>query len=214
MFMIVFAIGFSGLMLSLITVSFKVIFVILILSIWLLFVGFYFVIKRNGFGKNRISPYIYACNKDFKIILKNTEEFVERFGMVNEENAWGCFNKNHLYVRILLMHIEHISKDEFKKRKDFLNKTINRETGYKNYTSFATATKHTRINIVVVESMNDYCYDIVNRNAVLLFSRAEGVLNIILSQNEKKVFIPSHFGINGIFQYNKTAKVAKKIILG
>lgn len=190
---------------------------VLICFVFMLFLGilygFYFrCLKKMGFEKATIEPYMYQINLDHGDILCAFNHFFSHVYRLNDESAYILEKKYGLKLRINILKFENFSKEILKQRKKSINRIINKRHKVKPYTNLANSCNKVRINFIIVKSFDEYCKELMHCNATILFSRIECVLNVILSENDGRLFVPAHFGLSKTSEYYKTVKILKKAL--
>jgi hypothetical protein len=149
-------------------------------------------------------------NYEKLLVLLNTyfkTELIKIADKQNEKISYMLTKKKGLELRILLIKLDELNRDNFKRIKAESNYIINKKHNISQIISLNKAEKIARINFIIVDNRNEYSKELVNRNADALFARIEGILNIALCESDNTLYIPSHFGLSSFTKFNKLYKI-------
>jgi len=178
-------------------------------------VGTYFAflkyVKSMGFYCSKISPLIYEKNINYNDVLKTFEVYFKSIHNYDENSSYIIAKRHGLKILITVMKFDDFNRDAFKKRKNKINRFINKRHNLKRTFSLATSYNKIKINFIVVDDFDEYCKELIFCNANNSFSRIECVLNVVLLEKKGILYIPAHFGLDKFNEYYKTVKLLKKI---
>ncbi len=174
----------------------------------------FFVANKNQLGRERIEPNVLETT-DLEKYLKNFAEYFSAEEVISENVSdavsYLLAKKRGTEFRILFVHMKDFDKKEYDKVKRRANRYINNKHDVSQYTALSGPRKM-RVNIIVVDQENDQTDKISEQNADRLFSRVEPILNVIACVGNGCIKVPAHFGINGIYDYNKIWNILKQTL--
>ncbi len=175
----------------------------------------FFVASINHLGRERIEPNVLQTT-DLEKYLKNLAEYFSAEKESISENVSDAVSyllakKRGTEFRILFVHMKDFDKKEYDKVKRRANRYINNKHDISQYTALSGPRKM-RVNIIIVDQENDQTDKISEQNADRLFSRVEPILNVIACVSSHCIKVPAHFGINGIYDYNKIWNILKQTL--
>ena len=208
LFIIIFSILLVGMLSALMFLQFN--FKMLFLLILILIFDYYFafVLKRIGFEKNEIEPYVFYLQNNQS---NSFEEFIKEATFFDTQSGYAFVKSKGLHLRISLLKFDSLSKKNLSSRKKALNAKINKIRPNQNHSNLSNMNR-IRINFYFVHKINEYCQTIMAQNANNLFSRVEPILNVVVSEQEKIIIIPAHFGLNNFILYKRVVAYIKKLL--
>ncbi len=174
----------------------------------------FFVAGINHLGRERIEPNVLQTT-DLEKYLKNFAEYFSAEEVISENVSdavsYLLAKKRGTEFRILFVRMKDFDKKEYDKVKRRANRYINNKHDISQYTALSGPRKM-RVNIIIVDQENDQTDKISEQNADRLFSRVEPILNVIACVSSHCIKVPAHFGINGIYDYNKIWNILKQTL--
>ncbi len=171
-----------------------------------------FVAGINHLGRERIEPNVLQTT-DLEKYLKNFSEYFSAEEVISENVSdavsYLLAKKRGTEFRILFVRMKDFDKKEYDKVKRRANRYINNKHDISQYTALSGPRKM-RVNIIIVDQENDQTDKISEQNADRLFSRVEPILNVIACVSSSCIKVPAHFGIDGIYSYNKIWGILKR----
>ena len=116
---------------------------------------------------------------------------------------------NFLKVRAVLYQTNNFNKKEFDNAKARINKIANRKLKISQWVSHDEARKMIRFNIICANALNEQLYQIVSNNVNYNLSRVEGVINIVILENQ--IIIPPFYGKCYLLEINRYKNIVKFI---
>jgi len=174
-------------------------------------------LKRSGAGAMTLPPNIFELKgvdeetliEKFSIYFKT--EWIEIHDNVDGKSWYMLSGAHRLISRVLLLKPNIFDKETFKRMKKSSNRVINRKKQFKQYVTFQEVYKMVRVNLIVMDTQNEYSLEILEQNAAYLYARAGGILDVFFFKDKGILCFPAHF-INGISTYHKIYRVIKRFV--
>lgn len=116
--------------------------------------------------------------------------------------------KNNFKSRVILYHTNDFNKKDFDKQKARINQKANKQFGSKKWFGRSEINTYMRFNVIYATEANDELTAFFSHNSQQNLSRAEGIFNIAVIDNE--IIIPPLYGncyYEEIRRYEKIIKL-------
>lgn len=159
-----------------------------------------FVICQKQLKKpenNRCKPFVIQLDKVYTYDMlysilanaaKNKEVFPESDGL-----AFFRF-KNKFFFRTVLFYTADFNKREYDSKKSRINRKANKLYHISQWVRSGRAHKMMRINIILVDHVNDALQQYISTNAAQCLTRVEGILNLVIC--EDKLIVPPLYDVS------------------
>ncbi len=130
----------------------------------------------------------------------------------SERSAFFYLKKKY-NVRVLLYSTEDFNKKEYDEEKQRINRKANQLYNINRRATIHNSRKQMRVNLIHTEYFNDNLFNYISKDAENLLTRAEGILNIVVS-NDKLILPPLKptISIYAIDRYKDMVKMLLELL--
>lgn len=166
----------------------------------------YIEIRISGFGDMQMEPEIIPIDVTFDDVTERLKEKYKEPEFIDDVTAYCDIRVKRLKLRVMVA-------------KDYNGNTFSHmETRRRAYVGIPLQRRGILfqplgITFVFCDKFDKLTYDMAVINANDLFSRKQrSEIDVYISESEKFMYMPVHYGINGVFAYRIAMGVAEKLL--
>lgn len=144
-----------------------------------------------------------AVNKIFESLSDDANTLA-----LSKDEYFYRFEKN-LKLRVVLYRTDNFDKNEFDNAKNRINKKANKQFNISQRISRAEARKAMRLNVIYTDVLNDGLYKYISQNAKRNLTRAEGIINVAIAENQ--IYVPPLYGACDLFEIGRYINIIQFI---
>ena len=152
--------------------------------------GVYLIVfyKKELAQKTNLDMTTFEIKMESEI---NYEDIHNALAKNCENNQWFDYSGKSAFfklekkynVRVLLYSAEAFNKKEYDEEKKKINRKANKLYNINHWVAINKARKQMRLNLIYIECVNDTLFNYISGNAEILLTRAEGIMNIVVSND-------------------------------